>query len=99
MARLVAVNAYAPTSLLLQVKAASPGWPDVPKSHWNGPPCGAGRLPLSASIGFSGQMPVSRSANLTPLPASVLPPRIGPSCVAPTESGGARAVGFLAESY
>src|SRR3954469_21777884 len=76
----VAVFAYAPISLLLQVNAG----PSEPSPNWQAlrPPAGAPREP-AASIGCSGQTPVSISPTITFEPAVDEPPSEGQTAVAP----------------
>ena len=56
--------------------------PPLPNSHAHGPPAGCG-MPLSASIGCSGQMPVSITPMMTPWPALSRPPSDGHTLSAP----------------
>src|SRR4051794_19390031 len=83
----VAVLAYAPMSLLLQVNVA-PRWAtSEPSPNWQAlrPPAGAPREP-AASIGCSGHTPVSMSATITLEPAVADPPSDGHTLVAPTKA-------------
>ena len=79
------MKAYAPISLLLQLNAG-PRWatsPPVAKAlQPRRPPAGAPSAP-GASIGCSGQTPVSMSPTMTLLPAFAEPPRVGQTVVAP----------------
>src|SRR4051812_14319779 len=83
----VAVLAYAPMSLLLQVNVA-PRWAtSEPSPNWQAfrPPAGAPREP-APSIGCSRPPPGSVSATITLEPAFGDPPRVGHTLVAPTKA-------------
>ncbi len=93
----VFVNAYAPTSLLLQVKAGPRlGSVPLPNWHWCGT-VGAGS-PVSRKDGCSGQMPVSSTPTVTPLPALTEPPTDGQTSVAPMNFGVASVAGCWTSS-